>query len=418
MSSNPVQLPEILLQILGYLQHDKFKSSLRKASQVNLLWFEVATEILWRNIPPVTALINVEPSRRHIYADKVDSLLLFGSENHNSLQNVVFPRLRSLFAYMSYALNENELRVDQYFQPTLVEICLHSDIIAELLLDRTSSELPSLRKIEIGSLPSNVDASRFLAFLRNFSSLTSIEFNYETGDIITDEGLQYLMSQENLLHLKLGRYYRPETIENAIALSSPPFKNLRALNIRVESKSVLSLIQATSSGLINDLTVYVQDHTGSILNHISSVMQLQSLRVIYHKFREISQQEIMSLQSLRQLHTLELLSGEQTPQSLEVKDRDVQQLTAHLRGLRIFALDIKCELSIKAIVAIAKNCPGLERLELLGGYDLQTLAHSQEMLFPALKELVLDNARVKHLQVQYVPSCHPFLDPHEELYTC
>ena len=324
MSSNPVQLPEILLQILGYLQHDKSKSSLRKASQVNLLWFEVATEILWRNIPPVTALINVEPSRRQIYADKVDSLLLFGSENHNSLQNVVFPRLRSLFAYMSYALNENELRVDQYFQPTLVEICLHSDIIAELLLDRTSSELPSLRKIEIGSLPSNVDASRFLAFLRNFSSLTSIEFNYETGDIITDEGLQYLMSQENLLHLKLGRYYRPETIENAIALSSPPFKNLRALNIRVESKPVLSLIQATSSGLINDLTVYVQDHTGSILDHISSVMQLQSLRVIYHKFREISQQEIMSLQSLRQLHTLELLSGEQTPQSLEVKDRDVQ----------------------------------------------------------------------------------------------
>ena len=253
-----------------------------------------------------------------IYADKVYSLAISdfnGSEHHNSLQNVVFPRLKSLVAFMFYALNEDKVYVDQYLQPSLEEIYLRSDSIVERLLDRTSTELPSLRKIRIGSLPSNVDASRFLTFLRNFPSLSSIEFECRTDDIITDEGLQYLMSQQNLLELKLDLYFRQEMIENAIALSSPPFKNLRALKIRVKSDSVLSLTRAISNGLINDLFLEIQGHTGSILKHISSVMQLQSLRVRYHKSREISQREIMSLRSLRQLHTLELLSGNSAPNS-------------------------------------------------------------------------------------------------------
>ena len=101
-----------------------------------------------------------------------------------------------------------------------------------------------------------------------------------------------------------------------------------------------------------------------------------------------------------------------------MKDRDVQRLTAHLKELRTFAIRVKCDLSVKAIIAIARNCLRLEKLTLIGGYDLQTLAHSQKMLFPALKKLVLGNARVKDLQVQYAASCHPFLDLHKELHTC
>ena len=410
-SSKLLHLPEILLQIFDHLEEDT--TSLRKACLVNSTWFEEATNVLWRSAP-VTALMNIEPSRRQIYASKFYELSFFSDEGgqcHNHLRNLKFPRLKCLFLDSFHPDDGNRVYIDQYFQPSLEEVALYGGSYTESILNYSSFELPRLRKILIDHLPSNVDDSRFLKFLQSIPTLESMVFMFGMDHVITGQVFQYLVSQQNLLVLRLNRVFERTTIEEAIELAPSPFKALQTFRMRIESDSISSLAKVLSHGSIKTLLLDIDDDKGSILDYVSSLRQLQILEVIYHKSREIPRKEMMTLQSLCQLQNLCLLSkiNDETIYSYDTKDEDMRELTAHLRQLREFYFKVQCNLSISAIIAIGKNCPKLEKLHMHGAYDLGTLAHTPEVLFPALQEIELGSARSEDVPYTYVPSFNIYI---------
>ncbi|MCJ1240988.1 hypothetical protein MMC14_008992 [Varicellaria rhodocarpa] len=404
-SSKLLRLPEILLQIFEQLEEDT--TSLRKACLVNSTWFEEATNVLWRDAP-VTALMNIEPSRRQIYAGKFYSLSFYSDEGgqfHNHLRNLKFPRLKHLSAdsFRPDDGNGNRVHVDQYFQPSLEEVALYGGSLTECILNYTSSELPRLRHILIDSLPSNVDDTRFLNFLQSIPSLDSMSFMFGMDHVITDQVFKYLVSRQNLTDLRLHRVFKRATIEEALELALSPFIALQYFQMRIESDSISSLAELLSRGSIKILRLDIEDDKGSILDYVSSLTQLQSLQVTYHKSREIPQKEMMTIRSLCQLKTLGLRSknDNEAIHSFDTKDGDMRELTAQFKQLQGFFFDVQCNMSISAIIAIGKNCPRLEKLHMLGAYDLGTLAHTPEVLFPALQELELGSARLEDVPYLY-----------------
>ena len=114
--------------------------------------------------------------------------------------------------------------------------------------------------------------------------------------------------------------------------------------------------------------------------------------------------ELKQLRSLT-LHTINSWRILATVKSSELDDECMRQLTTHLEQLQELSCSIECGLTIKCIIAIAKNRPTLKRLKILGGYDFQPLVLTKEVLFPHLKRLRLNDVGVESLQRQYVPLC-------------
>ena len=394
-------LPDILIQIFERLENDIV--SLQNACQVKRTWFKEAINVLWREAP-VAALIDVKPSRRQIYSSNLLSLTFKSKkdgEYHESLRSLTFPRLKRLSANCDYSDEVGKVHFDQYFQPQLESIACYSGNLAKTLLDYTSTELPKLREILIDIIPETVHASRFLKFLRNHPSITSMVFLYNMEHVITDKTLIHLMKRQTLAELRLTYLLSKAMIEDALTWSSPPFRDIRYLEICVESKTVSSLVRAISSGPIEELTLYITDDNGSFLDHVSSLTQLRSLEIAYRQPRNIPQEEMINLRRLSQLRSLKLWYASYLRKrvlSSDAKDEDIRHLTVHLRKLRTFVFLVQCNLSIDTIVAIGKNCSELEQLRILGPYKLLELEHTGEVLFPVLKELELGKVRVDDLR--------------------
>ena len=120
---------------------------------------------------------------------------------------------------------------------------------------------------------------------------------------------------------------------------------------------------------------------------------------------------MMALQNLNQLRclTLQHFFTESVPAvvvSFEMDDEHMKQLTTHFTQLEHFYYSIESNLTINSIIAIAKNCPTLKKLEIIGTYDLPALANVEEVLFPHLKSLRLLSAIDEDW---YVISCLNFL---------
>ena len=65
--AHPLNLPDILRIAFAYLE----SNSLFECAQVNSVWADEATDILWQT-PPASALVSLEPSSRaQVYANKI-----------------------------------------------------------------------------------------------------------------------------------------------------------------------------------------------------------------------------------------------------------------------------------------------------------------------------------------------------------
>ena len=404
MSSNLLHVHDILFLILWCLRSDT--ATLLRASLVNSTWFRYATEVLWSQAEG-WELMKVERSRRQIYASKMQSLHLVYGNLPDSLRSLAFPRLKYLRTNCSIP-DGSRILVDQYFSPSLETLVLLGGNLARYLLDYTSFDLPKLRRISIYALPQDVDAGQLLSCLQKFPSLSLMDFGGGINRAITDRTLGYLMSQPSLVELDLCRPFGQVAIEKSIALAITPFINLKSLDMAIESNSIPFLVPAISNGKLQNLSLDIHGKEGSILDYISTISHLQSLRISYRESREIPRTEIIALRRLNQLYIIEFNTIDKSVllQSLDTHDEDIQQLAAQLRQLRRFFFNVRCNLSVKAMVEIGKSCLTLEDLELQGEFDLLALEHVQEVLFPALRDLQLCDTRARFPQDQLVfPSC-------------
>ena len=287
MVANPLHLPELLSQVLQWLEDDP--AVLQSACRVNSTWFEEATKVLWRNAPyGVFSKFDIDPSRRQIYANKLLRVEFWAHEKkvYNVLQNLTYPRLKHLIlrSYSSTCSHEvkGDFRFERHFQPTLEKLWIRSGDLPEVLLDHTSSKLPRLHELSLDRISTSVDVSHFLEFLQNLPSLNSLILGDEVDHLVTDQTLRYLANRQNLVKLEIVEHlFTRSAIENAITLASDPFKNLQCLEMRINSDSTLALVRAISNGLMKDLTLWIEGYGSSVLDHISSIKQLQSLEVWY-----------------------------------------------------------------------------------------------------------------------------------------
>ena len=302
MASHPLLLPEILAQIFEWLADDRV--SLMRACRVNATWFDEATNVLWREAS-LWAFLDMDPSRSQIYASKVYSLdhsykswiPSFDYLTLEILETMTFPQLKNL-NLRSYPVEDLDepgkvVHVDHHFQSTLETLCIGAGKLPDFLLDHTSIKLPRLREFSMNFISKSIDASSFLKFLQNLPSVDTMIFAEGMNRVITDQAFIYFANRQNLERLELNNtFFTRAVIENAITSTSRPFEKLQCLVLRINSGSVPSLVRAISNGPIKDLKLYIMDDEGSILDHISSIRQLQRFKIYYCKDRVISRKEV------------------------------------------------------------------------------------------------------------------------------
>ena len=132
--SQAVRLPEIVAMILEHLKDNK---ALFAALQVNKLWADEATTLLWREYPQTMDLSSIEDVERlQYYADKISVLSIELNdddyEGHRKIQNVRFPRLKYLS--IGFCDCKKEQFFLQYLQPYLRKITVHRGPVSSYCL--------------------------------------------------------------------------------------------------------------------------------------------------------------------------------------------------------------------------------------------------------------------------------------------
>ena len=128
-----LKLPETVHAILSNLHQ---KRDLFAGLQVNTLWAEEATTVLWSDEPPISALVAVheQSDRLDYYAQKVKRLDFAGDDNsyHHLFVNTSFPRLEEISLDSSDDNSEDVLL--QYLQPRLRQLEFYGGPISDAFL--------------------------------------------------------------------------------------------------------------------------------------------------------------------------------------------------------------------------------------------------------------------------------------------
>ena len=392
-----LELPDILLHILQYLEHDR--TSLCSAILVKSGWVEEGTNVLWRR-PPVTALAFVAESRRQVYATKIHELYFSGDRegaHHVTFRHLRFPRLKRISIDFYKSDGDKKLWIGQYLQPSLVYFHLYGgDPVEEDLLGLLRTRCPRLRGVLIDRPRNGLDPERFLGFLKNCRSVTTMIFLIGMDDLITDEVFLYLAGRDNIEELGLGKGFKRATIENVLEQIPDPFKALRQLTVRVESCAVASLALAAKS--VWRLNLGVEDNGCEVLQTIASLTNLSFLEVTFLCERKISSAELMALRSLTQLRRLDLQPIDTQLHALTLTDEDFGRLMSSFRGLQHLCFLVQTNLTIAAIKSLGRHCVSLEHCEMFGSYDLDALSYCRAPLFPCLEQLELDSAEVEETE--------------------
>ena len=110
------RLPELVAAILSHLP----TITLCACTQINALWAEEATTLLWKYDPPVSAFVSLQDkSRIGLYTSKVESLDFAGDDcqHHALFIGASFPRLAGITIDASDENHEKVLL--QYLQSQL-----------------------------------------------------------------------------------------------------------------------------------------------------------------------------------------------------------------------------------------------------------------------------------------------------------
>ncbi|KAL9067459.1 MAG: hypothetical protein Q9161_006891 [Pseudevernia consocians] len=268
----PLDLPEILKMTFVFLDG----KSLFACAQVNSLWANEATDLLWTNSPNFALANLLSSGRAQVYADKtsrLESLPCIKSKDSRFLQaysHLSFPRLTKL----SLALEDVEW-LPQYLQPSLRVFkmeCFTSeanrdDRDVNQIYMQLSTRCPHLREVIIGNVGLTVDG--LLRFLETMPSIRNIKLR--SFELVTENLMQYLAARPNLERLHI-----PGAISASLAakigwaklhesdISGSPTGNVAALRPLNPSRATQSVPSHSVSKMDTDQTKqFVDDYLSS-----------------------------------------------------------------------------------------------------------------------------------------------------------
>lgn len=371
MASNflrPLDLPEILKMTFIFLDG----KSLVACAQVNSLWENEATDLLWTN-PPVFALANLLSSdRAQVYAAKIFRFRSLPYKNstdsqfHRAYSHLSFPRL----AKLSLTL-EDAAWLPQYLQPSLRVFKLEcftnkanrDDCEVNKIYMQPSTRCPHLRGVIIGNVGLTVDG--LLRFLEAMPSIRNI--NLRSYKLVTENLMQYLAARPNLERLQI-----PEAISASLAAkidwaSKSPFADLRFLCCYVKEDTLIS--RHMTKLVMLDISLH--GPSSNILSTVSGCPALKSLQVrVFDSKSKIGGADLMSLaERCPKLERVSLLAGWSTKGVIDgsdTHDNDIYHFTYLLPALKEFSLDARGALSFRSLHHLGRNCHNLRTCQLSG----------------------------------------------------
>ena len=381
--SQALGLPEIVAAILEQLHCDW---SLFAALQVNRLWADEATAVLWRVNPPIQGLMQISNiERRQYYANKISSLDILeeSEENWGQLVNIRFPRLAKLFTILVDERNLQHLY--HFLQPTLRSLkFLGFNLRLESLL-QIAARCPNLLLLSL-TWPQCPLLSRDLVQIMDLMpSLTHISL-YKIGDV---ELYVHLASRPNLQGLYI---LDPTLTEDAtmriLATLTNPYSGLRSLRLRAEDKAFHCLAKHLSS--LNVLELTLVDTSADILCVISDCINLAKINVRFTGDAYVPAEGLLAV-ARKCLHLrVFILSGRFIVDGGSITDDIISQVATYLPSMTCFWLAIKTNLTTAALLYLGDRCTKLRECLLYGDFDLEQLWRPNSApLFPQFKLLQL-----------------------------
>lgn len=390
MASNlpqPLNIPDILQITFALLD----RQSLSACVQVNSLWADAATDILWQD-PPISALVSLIPSgRAQTYANKLATIRNpYGSlkERNNieplqALQHLLFPRLREIY-WLGADVTCME-RLLHYLQPSLRKFSLslsslryldepssgHDEAFNSMLTGLTT-HCCFLQEIFF-SLDS-LNGVRLLRFLEKASSLTSVQL-VDSG-AIEDEVIQHLAARPNLKRLSIDSIISGERAALIEANTVFPFADLQYFEGWVEKDSIIRLgrhMQKLEVLRIDLLDVL--DVPSDLLSVIARLSNLRTLEIRFHAVGSaISTQDLIPLaKGCQKLKKLSLKGYNESNEGWieisflkwsDIREVDIFDFSYLLPDLEHLEIDIRGEITNLSLRYLGQNCSRLRTCDL------------------------------------------------------
>ena len=392
--------------ILEYLKDDK---ALFAALQVNKLWADEATTLLWRTYPEILDLARIEDFERlQYYANKISVLSIQLNddehEGHRKLQNVQFLRLKHLS--MSVCDGKKEQMFLQYLQPHLQTICVYDGPVSSYYLTQIQALCPALRNLSLCDLSGTVTADDLLDFLNGMLSLADIHLWGGLKDVVSDEVFLHLASRPDLARLATGddNILTRSLIKRLPEVVDQPFPKLDYLLCFVES-SAFSQLSSHLNGL-TELHLHLVDAASKTTFDICSCTNLVSLSLCirgphFDTKSHFPPEGLLALaKSCSHLQSFSVTAGHvfeaDSSGIANIDDDVIGQFVALLPGLTCFEFGINSKLTERAFRLLGEGCAGLKNCSLDGSsFDLHLLGSGSPVLFPQLEWLELDPIHVE-----------------------
>ncbi len=409
--SKALGLPEIVAAILEYLVDAQ---DLFSALQVNTLWSDEATTILWREEPPMETVSRInDVERLQYYADKITSLAFdYGNSGWNSvipeearqkLRSLRFPRLTRIHAEKLGSEDEHSLL--HYLQPKLQALkCSDAWPISDRFLMQIEGLCPALRSFSLSSFLGTTQTCDLVRFLNSMPSLTSIHLGQDLENIISDQLHVHLASRPNLLVLEIfSKTFTGRESQKISAAVADPYPKLIELSCYSSYRDFNCL-----SRHLHGLRVLQLDldrgKSEDILFTISRCTNLIRMKLTFAwgDAPEVPAEGILSVaKNCPHLRVFDLGIPTSMHKYLPIGGRTItddiiKQVATYLPAMTTFKLIFPTHISTTALLHLGDLCMGLTECCLIGDFNMEELCRPKVApVLPQLRKLRLSKVSNK-----------------------
>ncbi|VUC29188.1 unnamed protein product [Clonostachys rosea] len=386
-----LRLPELLLSVFELIQASGH--SLVPIAQVNQVWFDCATSILWRRVKS-RELYRVEKHRRQIYASKLDAICFDGEDGdiHEAFIGLQFHHIRQINLDLFDPPRGGLAHLQQYLAPSLqVFNFIGGDLDDEFLLQMAAT-CTRLRVICMNLPGPRVTPSAILSLVSGCERLEDVNFNDMEG-LLSDAIFLHLAGRSNIFRLTWDTLIPPRLVTRASQETATPFKDMRVLTTTVTTSSVAWIAQNMTR--LSHLILKLEDTEHDVLRPLPKLQNLKRIRISFLPTQVLSTESLVGLRSLSKLETLDLSTKARGMKVADVRganfqNADFEKLLSGLPLLRHLSLVIEASFSLRVGPMISRNCPLIEECNILKNFDTRLLlaqAPADKPMFPFLQRL-------------------------------
>ena len=397
--SKALRLPEIVAAILEYLEDTQdFFSAL----QVNTLWSDEATTILWRVEPLMEAFSGINSVERfQYYADKITSLAFHHCNDvrklHQKAQNLRFLRLTRINARIW--ASEDEQYLLPFLQPKLQALKYYGAWpISDRFLMQIEGLCPALRSFSLLSTAGTTPTCDLVRFLNSMPSLTSIHLGLDLENTLSDQVYVHLASRPNLLVLEISSktFTRRESQEKSASVADPypklielscysSYRDFNCLSRHLHSLRVLQL--ELDGGNSDDILFAISRCTDLIR---------MKLTFAWGDNSQVPAEGVLSVaKNCPRLRVFDLFIptyvNNYTPTNgRSITDDTIKQVATYLPAMTTFKLIFPTDISTTALLHLGDLCTDLTECILIGDFNMEELCRPKVApVLPQLRNLRL-----------------------------